>query len=219
MMNRTINHLVLCVIGLCLAAGWHTSAFAQTSSSDGYSAMLTYLDNDTIDGNAMQGTSGITGVNSAAGNGNLQGNVRAFALGNQAQAMIVAQQHAHAYASNATLYASATIGGNAYDNGQGIASINQVSGNSNTQLNGVAAALAQQGIRETTDGTLSATVSASAGGQPSSNPHAQAGGTRSVGVDPSAMEGFDGVMQLNQVAGSGNASDNLLLLSAPPSSH
>lgn len=219
MMKRMLRQLALCAIGLWLVAGWPASAFAQTTSNDGYGAMLTYLDSDTIDGQAMQGTEGITGVNTAAGNGNLQGNLRAFASGNQAQATIQAQQHARAYAPNATLYASATIGGHAYDNGQGIASINQVSGNSNTQLNGIAVALANQGIRETSDGTLSASVSASAGGQPSSNSHAQAGGTRSVAVDTSAMEGFDGVMQLNQVAGSGNASDNLLLLSAPPSSH
>jgi hypothetical protein len=217
-MKRMLRHLALCVIGLWLIGGWHASAFAQSTGSDSYGAMLTYLDNSSIDGNAMQNTQGVSGVNQAAGNGNLQGNLRAVALGNQAQAVIKAQQHAHAYAPNAVLYASATVSGHAYDNGQGIASINQVSGNGNTQLNGVAAALANQGIREATDGTLSATVSASAGGQPSSN-HAQAGGTRSVAVDPSAMEGFDGVMQLNQVAGSGNASDNLLLLSAPPSSH
>jgi hypothetical protein len=217
-MKRMLRHFAFCAVALWLAAGWQAAAFAQTSNADSYSNMLTYLDSNTIDGNVMQGTQGITGVNTAAGNGNLQANVRAFALGNQAQAMIQARQHAHSYAPNATLYASATISGHAYDQGQGIASINQVSGNSNTQLNGVAASLTNQGIREATDGTLSATVSASAGGQPPSN-HAQAGGTRSVAVDPSAMEGFDGVMQLNQVAGSGNASDNLLLLSAPPSSH
>ncbi|MBM7123841.1 hypothetical protein [Dyella flava] len=203
-----------------LALAMCASALAQSTPPESYAAMLNYLDNDTIGGNALEGTQGISSVNTAAGNGNLQGNLHAFALGSQAQTLIQAQQHTRNYSTpGATLYASAIISGNAYDNGQGIASINQVSGNSNTQLNGVAATLASQGIREATDGTLSAAVSASAGGQPSSNPHAQAGGTRSVGVDPSAMEGFNGVMQLNQVAGSGNASDNLLLLSAPPSSH
>jgi hypothetical protein len=219
MMKRMLRHLALGAMGVWLATGWHAPAFAQSTNNDSYTSMLTYLDNSSIDGNAMQNTQGVTGVNQAAGNGNLQGNLRALASSNQGQALIEAQQHSRSYAPNATLYASATVGGNAYDNAQGIASINQVSGNSNTQLNGVAAALTSQGIREATDGTLSATVSASAGGQPPSNSHAQAGGTRSVGVDPSAMEGFDGVMQLNQVAGSGNASDNLLLLSAPPSSH
>lgn len=195
------------------------SAFAQTAGADSYAAMLSYLDSNVIGGNALQNTQGISSVNSAAGNANLQANLHAFALGTQAEAQIQAQQHERSATPAATLDASATIGGHAYDYGQGIASINQVSGNGNTQLNGVATTLATQGIREATDGTLSAAVSASAGGQPSSNSHAQAGGTRSVAVDSSAMEGFNGVMQLNQVAGSGNASDNLLLLSASPSSH
>jgi hypothetical protein len=218
-MRRVLRHLSLWAIGLWLATGWHAPVFAQSTSSDSYSSMLNYLDSNTIDGNVLQGAQGIIGVNTAAGNGNLQSNLRAIASGNRGQASIQAQQQARSNTPSAALYASATISGHAYDNTQGVASINQVSGNNNTQLNGVAAALTNQGIRETTDGTLSATVSASAGRQPSSNPHAQAGGTRSVTVDPSAMEGFDGVMQLNQVAGSGNASDNLLQLSAPSSSH
>jgi hypothetical protein len=218
-MKRLPRYVTLCATGSLLALIANAPAFAQTTSADSYAGMLGYLDNNTIGGNALQGTQGISSVNTASGNANLQGNLHAFALGAQPLALIQARQHARSYASNAPLYATATIGGHAYDNGQGIASINQVSGNGNAQLNGVAAALANQGIRETTDGTLSATVSASAGGQSSANPHAQADGTRSVGVDPSAMEGFTGVMQLNQVAGSGNASDNILLLSAPASSH
>jgi len=217
-MTPALRHLAVCTASSLVFAAC-PAAFAQSTPQDSYATILSYLDSNTISGNALQDTQGVSSVNTAAGNANLQGNVHAFASGNQAQALIQAQQHERSYSPGGTLYASATIGGHAYDNGQGIASINQVSGNSNTQLNGVAASLASQGIREATDGTLSAAVSASAGGQTSSNPHAQAGGTRNVGVDPSAMEGFNGVMQLNQVAGSGNASDNLLLLSAPPSSH
>ncbi|QAU24116.1 hypothetical protein EO087_09035 [Dyella sp. M7H15-1] len=217
-MKRTLSRLVWCAASP-LTVGMCASAFAQSTPPESYAAMLNYLDNDTIGGNALQDTSGVSSVNTAAGNGNLQGNLHAFATGTQSDALIQAQQHARNYSPGAMLYASAIIGGHAYDNGQGIASINQVSGNSNTQLNGVAVALASQGIREATDSSLSAAVSASAEGQSPSNPHAQASGTRSVEVDPSAMEGFNGVMQLNQVAGSGNASDNLLLLSAPPSSH
>ncbi|GFZ92453.1 hypothetical protein [Dyella caseinilytica] len=217
-MTRTLRYFAVCAAGSLVFATC-PAAFAQSTPQDSYATILSYLDSNTIGGNALEGTDGVTSVNTAAGNANLQGNLHAFAIGNQAQALIQAQQHERNDSPGGTLYANATIGGHAYDNGQGIASINQVSGNSNTQLNGVAVALANQGIREATDGTLSAAVSASAGGQASSNPHAQAGGTRSVSVDPSAMEGFNGVMQLNQVAGSGNASDNLLLLSAPPSSH
>lgn len=219
-MKRMPYRLVLCVVGVSLAACLSTSGVAQTANGDSYAAMLSYLDSSTISGHVAQGAQGISGVNTAAGDANLQANMHAFALGSHTQALLLARQHTYSDAAvDASLHASATISGNAYGNGHGIASINQASGNGNTQLNGVVAQLANQGIREATDGTLSATVSASAGGQASSNSHAQAGGTRNVAVDPSAMEGFNGVMQLNQVAGSGNASDNLLLMSVPATSH
>lgn len=218
-MNAT-HHRMAWVVGLWSAFTLSQNTLAQTAGNDSYATMLSYLDNNVMSGNALQGAQGISSVNTAAGDANLQANVHAFALGSQSQALIQARQHLHSETDDTPLYASSTIGGHAYANGQGIASINQASGNGNTQLNGVAVQLANQGIRETTDGALATTVSASAGGQTaSSNPHAQAGGTRNVAVDPSAMEGFNGVMQLNQVAGSGNASDNMLLLSAPPSAH
>lgn len=194
-------------------------ALAQTESADSYASMLTYLDSNIVSGNVLRGAQGISSLNTAAGTANLQANVHAFALGGQSQSFLQVRQRVNGEVTDAPLYASSNISGHAYANGQGIASINQASGNGNAQLNGVAAQLANQGIREATDGTLSTTVSASAGGHTSSDPHAQAGGTRSVAVDPSAMEGFNGVMQLNQVAGTGNASDNMLLLSAPPSAH
>ena len=196
------------------------AAHAQTANGDSYAAMLNYLDASSIGGQVAQGAQGITSLNTAAGDANQQANLHAFALGTHTQVLLQARQHTDSNsATNTPLKASASISGHAYDNGRGIASINQVSGNGNTQLNGVVAQLASQGIREATDGSLSATVSASARGQTLTNPHAQAGGTRNVAVDPSAMEGFTGVMQLNQVAGSGNASDNVLLMSVPASSH
>lgn len=211
---------VTSALGIGLAMLVQLPAFAQTASGNSYTAMLSYLDSNSIGGNVAQGAQGISSVNTAAGDANQQANLHAFAAGSHTLVLLQAKQRTYTHAAaDALLNASATIGGRAYAHGQGIASINQASGNGNTQLNGVAARLASQGIREASDGSLSATVSASAGGQAPSNSHAQAGGTRNVAVDPSAMEGFNGVMQLNQVAGSGNASDNLLLLSAPASSH
>lgn len=216
-MNRMLYRIAWCMAGIATTV--QTPAFAQATSGDSYDAMLSYLDANTIGGQVAQGVQGINSMNIAAGNANVQANLHAFAAGGHAQALLQARQHTQNSATDVPLNASASIGGHAYANGSGIASINQASGNGNAQLNGVVAQLASQGIREATDGSLSATVSASARDQTSVNPHAQAGGTRSVAVDPSAMEGFNGVLQLNQVAGSGNASDNLLLMSAPASSH
>lgn len=218
-MKGISNHTAY-ALSLTLAASVPTHAFAQATSHDSYAAMLSYLDADSIDGNVAEGTQGITSVNTASGDGNQQANLHAFALGAHASVRLQARQRSDGYPEAPTPQnASATIGGHAYAYGQGIASINQASGNGNAQLNAVAAQLTGQGIREATDSTLSATVSVSTRQQTASNPHAQAGGTRSAAVEPSAMEGFNGVMQLNQVAGFGNASDNLLLLSAPDSPH
>ena len=196
------------------------SAMAHAGNTDSYTAMLGYLDSSNISGQALQGINGVSATNMAAGDLNLQANLRVLASGQLAQTAIQARQLQHDNNANTPLNASAVIGGQAYANGQGIASINQASGNGNAELNAVAATLAQQGIRETTDGYLSA-VSASAGGQSPGNPHTQTvqtGGTRSVAVEASAMFGFQGMLQLNQIAGSGNATSNALLLSATPPS-
>lgn len=194
------------------------STMVHAGNSDGYTAMLSYLDSSNISGQALQDVNGVSATNMAAGNLNLQANLRALASGQMAQTAIQAQQLQRDNNANAPLNASAIIGGYAYANGHGIASINQASGNGNAELNAVAATQAPQGIRETADDYLSA-VSASAGGQPPGKPRtqtAQAGGTRSVAVEASAMLGFQGVLQLNQIAGSGNATSNALLLSAAP---
>ncbi|WP_158755024.1 hypothetical protein [Dyella sp. S184] len=209
-----------CILIVAVALMLLASAMVHAGNTDSYTAMLTYLDNSNISGQALQGVNGVSATNMAAGDLNLQANLRVLASGQIAQTAIQAQQLQRDNSANAPLNASAIIGGQAYANGQGIASINQASGNGNAELNAVAATQAPQGIRETTDGYLSV-VSASAGGQSPGNPRtqtAQTGGTRSVTVEASAMLGFQGMLQLNQIAGSGNATSNALLLSATPPS-
>ena len=182
---------------------------------DDYDAMLGSLASSRIDGNVLRASSGVSGVNLTAGDFNQQANLRAFASGGTVSIFSLQQQRNNR--SSGPIVASASIGGAAYVDGRGLASINQASGSGNAQFNAVAAALSLQGIRETTDDTLSAVVTASAGGQhPASNPISD-GGVRKLAVEPSAMQGFQGVLQLNQAAGSGNATGNQLLLSVPSS--
>ncbi|RDD80358.1 hypothetical protein DVJ77_17615 [Dyella tabacisoli] len=192
------------------------SAGTPAAAADDYTAMLGYL-NSRIDGQAFQNTHGASAVNMAAGDLNLQANLRAFASGEYAQTVIYSLQQQRNNHYDTPLTATASIGGAAYAGGQGLASINQASGSGNAELNVITATLANQGIREATDVSLSTAVSASAGEQSTKNPHTQSGGTRSVAVESSALQGFQGVLQLNQIAGSGNATGNLLLLTAPPS--
>ena len=208
---------MLALLSLGIAVPWvHAGGAPQDhAGNDSYATMLGYLDNSRIDGRSFSGVSGTTAINMSAGDLNQQANLRAFAAGGNARASISSNQTHIDDRANAPQHAAATIGGAAFTNGGGLVSINQASGSGNAELNAIAAALAQQGIRETNDGSLSVTVSASARGQPSTRPHGPDNGTRSVAVESTAMKGFDGVLQLNQAAGSDNATSNQLLLAVP----
>jgi len=180
---------------------------------DDYAAMLGYLATARIDNHAFRGAEGAIAVNMAAGDLNRQANLRAFAgAGNAA---IQSRQLQRDDRGDGPLAASVSIGDQAFAGAGGLTSINQAGGSGNAQLNAVAAALTAQGIRETTDATLSSAVSASAGGQHPLVPKGSAG-HRDVAVEASAMQGYQGVLQLNQAAGSGNATGNQLLLSMAP---
>ncbi|PJL41476.1 hypothetical protein [Stenotrophomonas maltophilia] len=188
---------------LLAAAPWATRA-------DDYSGMLAYLDVARIDGHALAGASGAIAVNQAAGDLNLQANLRGIAHGGLADVAISAQQLQRGNrVLSAPMEASALLGGNALAGASGIASINQASGIANTTVNVVSATLARQGIRESDDTALAAEGSALAGGRDDAG-RGVATGTRSAGVASTALRGFDGVLQLNQIAGSGNDTANVL---------
>ncbi|WP_295554088.1 hypothetical protein [uncultured Stenotrophomonas sp.] len=188
---------------LLAAAPWATRA-------DDYSGMLAYLDVARIGGHALVGANGAIAVNQAAGDLNVQANLRGIANGDRADVAINTRQLQQ---GNRVLsgppQATAFISGDALAGASGIASINQASGIANTTLNVVSARLARQGIRETDDTALAAEGSALAGGRDDTG-RGVATGTRSAGVASTALRGFDGVLQLNQIAGNGNDTANVL---------
>ncbi|HGM7298316.1 hypothetical protein [Stenotrophomonas maltophilia] len=191
------------VLLLLAAAPWATRA-------DDYSGMLAYLDVARIDGRALAGANGAIAVNQAAGDLNVQANLRGIAKGDRADVAINTRQlQQGSRALSGSLQATAFIGGDALAGASGIASINQASGIANTTLNVVRATLARQGIRETDDTALAAEGSALAGGRDDTG-RGVATGTRSAGVASTALRGFDGVLQLNQIAGNGNDTANVL---------
>ncbi len=207
---KSSRAFVALLLGAC-ATGGGVPAGAQ-SAPDSYAGMLSYLStNSRIDGNALAGADGSIKVNQAAGDLNLQANLHSLANGARANADVRARQQGQSNLFNAPMQASASIGGNALAGASGIASINQASGGGNTELNAVSATLAAQGIREASDDAMASSAAlASAGEQPVANdPRA----SRRVGVEASALRGFDGVLQLNQIAGSGNATENRLSIS------
>lgn len=200
------------VLFLILAVLVVAPAQAQEAPQDGYAGMLQYLTSTRIDGQALSGSTGMVGVNMAAGDFNQQANLRSFAVGANASSNVYASQRQQDNLATSPDQASATIGDNAFQGSQGVLSINQASGSGNTELNVVSAALATQGIREASD-AWNATVSASAGGTLSPAPPDGTGKERHVAVEASAMREVSGVVQLNQVAGSANSTANVLQMS------
>lgn len=194
------------------AAGLMLPALAR---ADDYAGMLGYLNQSRIDGRALTGASGAIAVNQVAGDLNAQANLVGMAQGNQARVDIDARSTSsrNSVLLDGPLHASAHIDGQALQGANGIATINQTSGIANTSMNVVRTTLAQEGIRESDDEALAeSSVTASAGGQGRAG-NGLAAGTRSVGVAASAMQGFDGVLQLNQIAGAGNDTANILGMS------
>ncbi len=193
-----------------LAASPCLAQSAPASDID-YEAALGWLADSRIDGSALSGARGSMAVNQAAGDLNVQANLRSITVGENAMAEVVAIQRQTDNQANAPTHASAVIGGQALQGASGIASINQASGSGNTELNAVSVALAQQGIREASDDFLSSSGIASAAGAHTVNePGDKTTHTRKVGVESSALRGFEGVLQLNQVAGMANATENRL---------
>ena len=185
------------------------------ASDEGYAEMLGYLAQTRIDGQALTGSRGAIAVNMSAGDLNQQANLRAIAVGANAQTQVDLRQKSDNDTFDLPLQASATIGGSALSGAGGIASINQASGSGNAEFNAVSMVLAEQGIRETPDLLLSSSVSASAERQ---TVPGRAGRTasRNVAVEATALRGFEGVLQLNQIAGSANDIGNVLTLSVVP---
>lgn len=195
-----------------LVAALLLSGQAQAQARDDYAEMLGYLAQTRIDQNALAGSSGAIAVNQAAGDLNQQANLRAIAIGGHAIATVDARQHRDADTYDTPAHASAVIGGSALAGASGIASINQASGSGNAETNAVSLALAQQGTRGEQDGPMSASAFASAERRRAPGPAGKTA-SRNVAVEATALRGFEGVLQLNQIAGSANATGNRLMLS------
>jgi hypothetical protein len=193
------------------------SALAHAAPGDGYAAMLAYLTDSQISGTALNGSAGSITLNLAAGDLNQQANLRALAVGNQAAVRIRASQQQDGNTANVPDAAIAGIGGHALGNAAGLISINQASGTANAQMNTASIALAQQGIRETSSDQWLAGVCACAQ-QAAPTGSGQQGSTRlhSAAVTAEAMQGLQGVVQLNQIAGSNNVTANHLSIEASP---
>ena len=186
---------------------------AAPVAADDYGAMLGYLTQSRVDGSAFSGASGALALNVAAGDLNQQSNLRAIAIATRAIASTDVRQARRGDRTTSPDAASAVIAGRAFSGASGLAGINQASGSGNAAFNAVALALAQQGIRGTDDDQALSAAFASAGQQHDFERGGATAGRRVASVDSTALQGFEGVLQLNQVAGSGNDTGNTLAVS------
>lgn len=187
-------------------------ALAQQGQQDNYDAMLGYLAADSrIDGHALAASNGAVRINQAAGDLNLQTNLQGIAVGQRASVHFGGAQRSKDDHATPPLQATVAIADAALSGANGLYAINQIAGSGNAQFNAVAATLAQLGIQEADDAAMATGAAIPAGGTPS--PLGQPGSLRKAEVAASAMQGFRGVMQLNQIAGSRNETGNMLEIS------
>lgn len=170
-----------------------------------------------LDGQVGERMHGRLALNVVAGHGNAQANLAAIAHGPASQSDASVTQHVAPSTGVAARDALAVIDGRVLAGAQGVASVNQVAGSGNAQLNALAI-LAGGGASthgaQTLDPAVLATVAVDPvpAGTPSAVDPAP---LREARIDGGAFQGPQGVLQINQTAGVGNASTNAIVLHIP----
>lgn len=175
-------------------------ALPAMASGDGYEQMLGYLTSSRISDQALAGAQGSIKLNLAAGDLNAQHNAHALAIGKRAVAGVASDQPRSDNRYQAPDQSHAHIGGQVLAAGSGVASINQASGSGNAQLNALGSALGAQAQASVQHGPLPQAPALRTAAQ----------GIRRAAIEASALRGFEGVLQINQIAGSANLAENRL---------
>lgn len=188
------------VVALGLVAGLAQVAMAESGA---------LVRNSTIlGGSALSAVSGVSTTNMAAGDGNLQSNSGVLAIGNTANAANAANtlmQSSRIEQRIANREQTIGIKDRAFRQSEGWLSINQAAGQGNVQSNsmGVALGISASNLSDATLQTVMADqqgLSGTDGGSGSTN--------RRIEVDKTSFEGARGIIQVNQSAGTGNATRN-----------
>ena len=200
---QALYAVLLC--GSCLLAA--TPAAAQIVLLPAPADALV-RDTSVIGEGAMSGVSGISIVNSSAGDFNQQANVRAISInpGGTANAQNQVNQFQGPEFSTPVGQADVQIRAGAFTGSMGVMGVNQAAGIANRQVNGLAIGIGTR-VEAVGDSTLATTaprVSSLGGNTPG------ASSNQKVGVDDTAFQGARGILQLNQTAGTGNRSANTL---------
>jgi hypothetical protein len=170
----------------------------------------------TISDRAGQDLSGRAAINQAAGSGNTQANLAALALSPGGLGLgLVGVQARQLPQGAAVRDASVRIDRQALSGTRGLLSVNQAAGSGNAQLNLFALGNTDIAIQAAPAAALDDAALASVAG---SHPTEGAGSTprlRQAVIGDDAFRGSQGVVQVNQTAGVGNASTNAIVLQLP----
>lgn len=166
-----------------------------------------YITESLIDGNAASGIQGATGINLVAGDANQQANAAAIAISPNGTAITSTRVHQSTALGqgNAPDISIASIRDKAFMNSTGVLSINQISGVSNAQVNGLSLSLGIDGTA-ITDVELSQSITGQAPDLVSNG--LVSPGVRIADIEATTFENSRGIVQINQTAGSGNATRN-----------
>lgn len=156
-----------------------------------------------IDDQALGNARGVVTVNVTAGDGNLQANAGAIATGRDATGRATVRQRTATTATD-SMESRARIGGDAFTGARGWIAVNQSAGQGNAQSN---ALVIETGIEGNAlgDADLGA-VDSSQRTRPGDV--RDDAGSATAEIDPTAFTGARGIVQVNQAAGSGNATSN-----------
>ena len=165
--------------------------------------------NAAIAADAFAGSKGVLAVNEAAGLDNAQTNQAAIVLAPNGVAGTSSAQRVQASARVPSAVASIEDG--AFSNVSGVTMVNQAAGAANLQRNSVVLGAAAQGVESVSDSVLSA-ASPKQGRVDAS---AMAHGERAVHIGNDVLKNASGIAQINQTAGTGNATANSFVLRPP----
>jgi hypothetical protein len=190
--------LCVCLSGTALVAG---HVCAQSLPKIGADA--------TIGNGAGTGVTGAFAVNETAGINNAQVNQITVTNG-------VAVGNDNASTQSATVAARVTsarasIEANAFSNSSGAVLVNQSAGAGNLQRNSTQLGTAALGVETVSDGELSATAPKNGSPGQSIGVH----GVREANISSDAFKNVNGIVQINQTAGAGNATANSFVLRPP----
>jgi len=169
----------------------------------------------TVDGDAGRYISGVASINLVAGRGNAQANLAAIAFGPHTGARASGLQATAVEAGDVGSDARVQIGDGALAAGTGVLAVNQAAGAANAQLNllGVGTDDVSAGLFQSVDVTALAVVASGVPLAPDAAPAPPA--AREARIEGTAFANPQGVLQLNQTAGVGNASANAIVLQLP----